>query len=357
MRPFIHVATATAWACAVIAGSAQASTINLNPFYVNDQAIDAPTKAVQLIYAPNANMLIERNSGSAIATIDVASGQVTKTFSTTRYTDISLSPSGNYVFASDYGGENIGYGTALTQSYVTRLDLQARTAATEATPVAGNVEAISDTTFALKSSDQWVTFTLNAWSGTQQSTQLNVSNGYFSGYYASVYYGDFVYDARTQRLIHGNSGLSSQELQAFSIQNNNFVKQEGSGMYGSASGYGGTVALATDGQTLYYGRLQVDALNVSHNLLVFPELIYAANSKYAFGNGAYYDAQTGVLLGKLGFDTTVYALDPNSDSFWAYDGSSNQFLHFSSAVPEASTSSLMVLGLFGLVWAHRRRQR
>ena len=129
--------------------------------------------------------------------------------------------------------------------------------------------------------------------------------------------------------MHGNSGTSSQEIQAFNIVNNDFNKMEGSGTYGSARGYGPNVTLATDGSAFYYGRLQVDPLDVTHNLRVFPEAIYAATGDVAFGNGKFYDAHTGELLGSLGFNTTVYGLNPVYKDFWAYDQSQNKLRHFS----------------------------
>ena len=113
------------------------------------------------------------------------------------------------------------------------------------------------------------------------------------------------------------------------------MRQEGSGTYGTAQGFGGTVALATDGSAFYYGRLQVDALDVTHNLHVFPELIFAATGRIAFGNGTTYDAHTGSLLGSLPFATTVYALNPTGDDFWAYDPATTTVHHF---VPDAAAS-------------------
>jgi hypothetical protein len=351
-------------ACAAVAitcamtGLAHASTINLNPAYANDLTIAAPTRAAQLIYAPNSNMLVQRNSGSVIQTINIGTGQTTRVFANRLYTDISLSPSGNYVYASDYGGEMIGYGTPASPSYVTRLDLAAGTSFTAASPIAGNIEATSDNTFVLKTSDQWIYMTHNSWTSGNTVQQLNPSTDYAnSGYYAWVYNGNIVYDPTSSRIIHGGSGSSSSELHAFKVVGDSFVKQEGSGTYGSASGYGGTVVISSDARNVYYGALQVDALDVSHNQLVFPELIYAANSQYAFGNGAYYDAKTGTLIGKLGFNTTVYAMNPNGNDFWAYDDSTSSFKHFSATVPEASSWSMMALGLIGLTAVRRRANR
>ena len=246
--------------------------------YTEVDSFAAPTNATMMIYSPTMDALVLKNAASAIVAIDIESGEPTTRLANTRFTDMTLSPSGRYVFGADYGGENIGYGTPSSTSYVHRLDLTSMTWDLRTAYIAGNVQAVSDTQVILKSIDQWVTFTNNAWGGGTALVPLNTASGYWGpGYYASVYFGDFRYDIRTGRLLHGNAGLSSQEIQAFRIANNEFVKQEGSGIYGSAQGYGGTVVLATDGSAFYYGALQVDPLDVTHNLHVFPELIRAAN--------------------------------------------------------------------------------
>ena len=77
-----------------------------------------------------------------------------------------------------------------------------------------------------------------------------------------------------------------------------------------------------------YGTLSVDAPDVTHTLGVFPEPIYAATGAFAFGRGKSYDVLTRELVGELGFDTTVYALNPEGSDFWAFDSSSNQLKHF-----------------------------
>ncbi len=306
---------------------------------LNDvEDIIAPTNATALIYSPEHNSLVLMNSGSAIITIDLGTLNTTTHFSNWNFTDMSISPTGNYVFAADYGGENIGYGTPANQSYVHRLDLSTDTWETKTAYIAGNIQTVSDDQFILKSIDQWVTFTNNSWGTGSAVIPLNTPSGSWGpGYYAGVSEGNFRYEVDTGRLLHGNSGDSSQEIQAFKIINNNFYPQEGSGIYGSAQGYGGTVALATDGSAFYYGELQVDPLDVSHNLRVFPEMIYAATGDIAFGNGNYYDAHTGVLLGSLGFQTTVYGLNANGTDFWAYDSAANLLRHFST-VPGAPSA-------------------
>jgi hypothetical protein len=283
-------------------------------------AFAVPTNATMMAFAPEAGVLVLKNSASAVAVIDIATRQSELRLATGTFTDITLSPSRAYAFLADYGGENIGYGTPASTSYVHRLDLFNRTWEVRSAYIAGNVQAISDDQVVLKSLDQWVTFTNNAWGTGSALIPLNTPTGGFGpAWYPIVYFGDFRWDTRHGRLIHGNSNLSSQEIQAFRISNNEFVQQEGSGIYGSAQGYGGTVVLATDSSAFYYGGLQVDPLDVTHNTRVFPEAIYAANGRIALGNGNVYHARTGALLGTLPFLTTVYAMNPEGEDFWAYD--------------------------------------
>jgi hypothetical protein len=222
--------------------------------------------------------------------------------------------------------------------------------------VAGRIAAVSSDRFVLSSTDQWVTFSYNSWGTGSAVTPLNSDSygGIPGAFYAGVYSGDIEYDPATGRLIHGNSGSSSQEITAFKIVGNDFHGQETSGTYGSASGYGGTSVLATDGSAFYYGALQVDPLDVSHNLHIFPEQIYAATGSIAFGNGKYYDAHTGALLGSLGFDSQVYALDATGQDFWAFDAADNTLHHFMLGVPEPSSFAVLILGLPALAWWRRR---
>lgn len=284
-----------------------------------------PTNATMMLYSPAASALVLKNAASAVAVMDIGSRRSTIRFANVTFTDIALSPSGRYAFAADYGGDST--------NYVHRIDLFNMTWDVRTAYIAGNVQAVSDTQILLKSLGQWVTFTNNAWGSDTALTPLNTPSGYWGpAYYAVVYDGDFRYDFRTERLLHGNSNLSSQEIQAFKIVNNEFIRQEGSGVYGSAQGYGPTVVLATDGSAFYYGKLQVDPLDVTHNTRVFPELIHAANGRIALGDGTYYDAVTGALLGALPFRTTVYAMNPQGDDFWAYDPATTTVHRFAPAL-------------------------
>jgi hypothetical protein len=91
-------------------------------------------------------------------------------------------------------------------------------------------------------------------------------------------------------------------------------------------------------------------------LHTFPETIYAASGSIAFGDGRYYDAHTGALLGSLGFDTQVYALGVDGKDFWAFDAADNTLHHFVLGIPEPSSFAAILLGLPALaLWRRRVR--
>lgn len=320
----------------------------------------SPTSIVELIYARDQDALVLRNSGSAVIAVDLESRTGAIQLANSLFTDMDLSPDGRYVYAGDYGYENTGYGTPASQHYVHRLDLASNTWETRTTAhIAGRIEAISGDRFVLSSLDQWTTFSYNSWDSENSTTILNPPAGWWSnGFYSGVYHGDIEYDATTGRVIHGNSGVGSQEIAAFSISGNSFSRQEESGLYGSAQGYGGSVVLSTDSSRFYYGQLQVNALDVTDNLHVFPETILAANGSYAFSATGFYDAATGIRLGDLGFTASVFGLDGEGLDFWAFDNTAKvvRHLEFISSVPEPQSAMMLLAGLVVLAQAHRTRR-
>lgn len=312
---------------AFLLGSAAASAA---PRYADVQDIPVAIGVSELAYAPLYHRLLLRDGGSVVEAIDLDTLAIARHRSMTQFTNLSLSPSQGTLFVADYGGEQSGYGKPSGRSHVHRLNLATGRWLVDTAYIAGNVQAESDTRFVLKSHDKWVTFTNDRFSGSGSAQVLNAdTGGYWSpGWYASAHEGDFRFDWRTRRLIHGSSGDSSQEIQAFALHGDDFAVAEGTGIFGTAQGYGGTVALANDGSAFYYGRLQVDALDVAHVQQVFPEAIFAATGDVAFGNGRLYDSHTAALVQTLPFETSVYGLSPTATDFWAYDPDAKMLRHF-----------------------------
>ncbi len=305
--------------------------------------------ARQMVYSEAYHTLAIRNTASAITLIDLDNSTRSTYLSTWRFTDMDISPDGRYLFAADYGGENIGYGTPLNQSYLHRYDLMAGTWIVNSTQnSAGSVAAVSGNEVILKSQDQWTRLSYEAMGSGSSTTVLN------NGFFASIYGGDIEYDAVHHRLLHGNSGLSSQEISAFKVNGSVFFPQESTGMYGSAQGFGGSMVLANDASSLYYGRLQVDALDVTYNRNVFPEIILGATSTTAFGSTHYYDAETGNVLGAYGFTTSVIGVDRFGNDIWAVDAAGHRLVHL-APISEPSEYALMLAGLGLLVFSVRRR--
>jgi len=162
-------------------------------------AFAVPTNATMMAFGPEAGVLVLKNSGSEVAVIDVATRQSSLRLANGTFTDITLSPSRTYAFLADYGGEDIGYGTPSSPSYVHRVDLFDGAWEVRSAYIAGNVQAISDVQVVLKSLDQWVSFTNNAWGTGSALIPLNTPGFPGPAWYATVYFGDFRWDARRER--------------------------------------------------------------------------------------------------------------------------------------------------------------
>ncbi len=280
-------------------------------------------------YCPEHDLLFLM-SGSDVRILRGATGEVIETHAATEtFTDMDLTRDGGYLFVADYGGERTGYGTPLTTHYVHRYDLQAGQWITAAAPsIAWKIEAVSSDRVLLQEHDQWIDITLNSF-GTAMAELSRIR---------ADYYGDMEYDPDTARVYHGNSGSSSREIDVLTVAGDTLVAGESTGVYGTAQSGGGTCSLSTDGTRLYYGKLQVDAMNVKSNLYTFPENIYAAWPKIAFGKESYYSAETGALLASWGFTCGAVDVSEDGKHVWAHDADAETMIHYID-------SSLLTLNL------------
>ena len=226
------------------------------------------------------------------------------------FTDFALSPSGRYLYAADYGGTNIGYGTPSNPSYVDRFDMVTDTwSVAKAPAIAYQIKVVDDSHVLLQQEDQWINITLNTYNPGSMTQLASVG---------TFYEGLMQYDPNTGRVYHGNSDDSSNEIDVMTVSGGtSLTHTQGTGIYGTAQGHGGTAVLSTDGSRFYYGNLQVAASNVTQNLNSFPENIYSADANFAFGNGDYYNPSTATLAGSFSYATTVYAQGPNGHDVWA----------------------------------------
>lgn len=297
----------------------------------------APGDVVQMQYSPSAGLLFMRNSGSTIRVLNTATRlQTSWQVPNYTFTDMDLTPDGRYLYAADDGGE---------ASYVHRYDLSTGVWEAKAVPgVGGRVEAVDSQRFCLLEIKSWGGVTLDRW-GTSITELSRTSSSLDSG--------DIQYDPATGRIIHG-ARSSTYGLSAFQVVGDTLVVRESTGTYGSASGGGGSNVLSTDGRNYYYGKLQVDPLDVRINRVLFPGAIYAASADIAFGQNTYYDALTGAVLGNLGFSTSIYSLNSSGTELWAFDPASD-YLHHYTIVPEPLTGLILSLSSSALLARQRRR--
>ncbi len=298
-------------------------------------AIPSESSAVsQMAFSNQYDLMFVRDGTQDIRVFNVATkSQISILDPNTAFTDITISPSGAYLYAADYGGTNIGYGTPSGISYVDRFDMVTDTWTSAPAPaIAYEIKAVNDQQVLLQQQNQWIYITLNNYSPGSM-TQL-ASAGTF-------YYGDMQYDPKTGRVYHGDSGSTSNEIEVMTVSGSSLNYTQDTGVYGSAQNGGGTSVLSTDGADFYYGSLQVAASNVTQNLNTFPEPIYSANRNFAFGNGDYYYPATATLAGSFSYATTVYAEGPNGADVWALQtsGTTDTLHHYvvQGGVPEPTT--------------------
>jgi hypothetical protein len=335
----LHVAVSLV--STIVLSNAQAATLP-----ILQETLASPGAASQLTYSQQYGLLFLRNSGSAIRVVDTATkGQIDLHLANQQFTDMDMSPDGQYLYAADWGRVSIGYGTLVNPHYVHRYNLAARQWETRQSLVdAYKIEALDGNRVVLLESDQWVAVNVESWGASNTLTHVTGRS--------IDYGGDIEYDSVTGRIYHGNSGSSSREINVARLVGNTLSDGVGSGTYGTAQAGGGTAVLSLDGDRFYYGRLQVEALDVTNNLRTFPQAIQAATNELAFGSTAFYDAQTGASLGTLGYSTTVYGIDHSGSSFWTY---ANNTLYHYSLVPEPSALALFAMGIVGVIARRFRR--
>ncbi|MBY0458809.1 MAG: hypothetical protein K2V38_15840 [Gemmataceae bacterium] len=298
----------------------------------NDRPWDQPThEHFKMAYSPKRELLFVL-SPKQVWVYDVKAGkEVGAQAARERFTDLSLSPDGSALFAADYGGTNIGYGTPSKPSWVHRFDLAGRKWEERKAPkIAYRVETVDGARVLLLEQDQWVSVTLNKWEedgvGVRELARAR-----------SDYYGDIEYNPRTGHILHGSTGSSSQQVTVNQLSGDGLKKVGDTGTYGSGQGGGPTVVLSQDGSRLYYGALQFPTEDLTKAKPVKMQgTIVAASRDVAFGGQAYYRATTGSKLGEFPFKTTsgdpnrgervadaVITVSPDGLSVWVIDRDKN----------------------------------
>lgn len=301
----------------------------------------------QLAFDRPSNTLFIGDGGTSITVLKLnQAGAPSQRVFAGAFTDMDLSPSGRYLYATSSGGENAG--SPIGQQSVYRYDTVTGSWSTQSSQrVSGMIEAIDDERFILQSRSNQVKFSVNQWGpgdevialGTELST--NEPRGISQ------------FDATNNRLLHGDCCAVTGDVRAFQVQGNELIQQERSN---TALIGGGPLVLSTDGAMVYHGNEQFASQDLSVATRIFAENIIGATSLHAFSTSNYYNAQTGELMGALNGDFRVFAFSGLHSDFWAYDSARKALVHL-SAVPEPTSFVLMGLGLLAVGGTRASRRR
>jgi VCBS repeat-containing protein len=280
--------------------------------------VNVSASVSQIQYSPRYEMLFLRESGNRIRVIDARTGlQIGERLPTETFTDMDLSPDGEYLFVPDYGGTNIGYGSPLRPSYVHRFRLATQTWEVKKAPaIAYRLEAVDADRFLMVDQDQSVNITLNSFGGPAQLiTQLKRSGGY---------QGDLYYDPTFSRTLYSDSGISTVGIRTFTIVGNDFV----GGTSRSESSSQGIMG-SSDGRYFFFGGAQFPATNLQTVVHTYPNSVRAAPGGLVFtSQGAIFGADNGAMLASLPYATSVYDDSRDDLNFWAYQSSNNVLHHY-----------------------------
>ena len=316
-----------------LAGSASGHAHDLrarSTALVDVDDIPLATPALKLVYSRQYQTLIV-DTGGQVLNIDTSRHTSAAIAPLGTFTDIAISPSGRYVFAADWLSDNIFLDEAYTLNYLHRFNLGTMLwDAPETVWEAGSVQAVADDQVIVKSRHAFQLLVNARFTGATATAPINTPTTFFEPAFNSSVYGDsnLLYDSRSGRVLIAESGSSRAIFSERLTGNDFFLQEDTPNDGGSVSKYGGTAVLATDMSGFYYGALEVDPLDVTHQLRIFPEAIYAATGDIAFGAGNYYDARTGQFVGNLGLTAHVYGLDACDTDFWIYDDADGALRHF-----------------------------
>lgn len=311
------------------------------------QAVSYGGGVQQLAFDRLSNTLFIGDGGTSITVLKLdPSGAPSQRVLSGAFTDMDLSPSGRYLYATSSSGENAG--APIGPQSVSRYDTVTGAWSTQSSQrVSGMIEAIDDDRFILQSKTSQVKFSVNQWGPGDEVLALGTELS------TSAPRGTSQFDAIHNRLVHGACCSSTGDVYAFQLQGNELIQQERSNTHTIGSG---PVVLSSDGGTVYHGTEQFASQDLSVATRIFAENILGATSFLALSASHVYNAQTGELMGALNGSYRAFAFAGSQTDFWAYDTGRKALVHL-SAVPEPTSFVLMGLGVLALTKARASRRR
>lgn len=267
-------------------------------------------KAAQIEVSDRYGLLILRSvDGKYSRVIDINTRKEVSTRTAyTNFIDFSLSADGRFLFALESG-----HGVSSPpQGIVHRFDCETKNWVTIGARIGTRrIEAVSENRILLLEEGDF-NLTLNAFDiDKRRIVEFDRIRTFANG--------DIEYAPNSGMVFIGNPKVNGR-VHVVRMANDQLFDVQSTSLSGSAARgvtWEGTTVLSTDLSSLFYGRLQIEADDVSNNLHLYSDIIVAASSSVAFAeNGNYFDSRNGQLLGKIRFPVGAIHASANNRDIW-----------------------------------------
>ncbi len=286
--------------------------------------------AAQIEFAGQFGLLMLRSvDGRTIRAIDVNTRKVISTqFAQFSFEDMSLTVDERYLFAADV------YGAKPNESLdprgiVHRFDCLSRTWKTLGAPGGlYRIEAVSENRVLLQGGSWFADITLNTFDVEQRRmVELSGVSGHSRG--------DMEFDPSSGMIFQGGDN----EVKVRRVVNDKIIQVQTT--ESSLSRFAGhnfgmgfqpsptVLSLSTDGSSLFYRSVKIEADDIANYLIRYSENITAATANVAFGElGNFYDSRNGSLLGKISFPVEAIYVSRNDRDVWISESGTDRLHRF-----------------------------
>jgi hypothetical protein len=267
--------------------------------------VAAPAQGQELAFSPEFGLLAVREA-TRVVLLDAASGAVVSEHpAIAEFADFDLTPDGRYLFVADDAGPERDWDWSAPPHWVHRFDLAERVWTVVQAPwSAHEVKAICAELVAVRSNG----FSINSYQPAEAMVELSSR---FQG-------AELGYDHARNLLVHASFAPDMFSLALGRPDTQGYVFFER--FTGVPFSWEDPRSLVIDEQYYFLGRGQVEALDPTNLLRVYPSPVMAAGGGLAFTDNAYFAAATGAQLGTLPFATTAVAVSSDGREVWALDG-------------------------------------
>ena len=262
----------------------------------------------KLVHSPRHDLLMTTDL-IGVSVVDIETEQLVSGRGLLEYSDIDVSPDGNYFFS--LGRDDLSFpGDPPVPDLIDRYDIVgADWIRVQAPATAYALQATSSTRVVLVHDDA---VTLNSFEAASQTMTVLDS-------VAAPYRGSLAFDPTTNRIFHRSGPGDTPQIQELQIAGDTISEIRVVSIpdpHGVLDGFGG-VTLSADGANLFVGRIQLNATDITQYKASYIAPIQAATDQFAFGSdGDAWFLPTGESIGTLSWTPTATYATPVTNDVW-----------------------------------------